>query len=501
MAVGSSTRLGLTLWPLGSDAFNRSQLQTSHQNLELLVVGHLQDTTRPTAGAAYKGFLFLDTNTSPGVLSYCDGSAWISLTEFGNAVTVAVGDAAANGAATTLSRSDHSHGLPAFGSAIALDGTTLANGSEVTFSRADHSHSIADDSITADMLAPGAVESAGLGDDAINTANVVDGAITNAKLSTDAVDSAKLADNAVNSEHYVNGSIDREHLAADVIDGTKIDNDAINSEHYVNGSIDNAHIADNAIGSEHYADGSILNAHIGDNQVNSEHYADSSIDTAHIGSKQVTAAKIADNTITQSQIAAGGVGTAELADEIYINAGNRYTDNIGDMNLPNAVISAAWLKSTSTAGVDAYCRTTDTGSVVSGYETFFNAKIENNATSGGAHRSYWRWAGPNSRFEIQDAYATLGSDRRLKNEITPANVDSIAEDVFDMELVSHGWKDGRNWNHCNVIAQDAPDWMSWLDPTDDRLEGGVHMIAPTDAILPAIAAIQNLNDRLKAAGI
>ena len=106
----------------------------------------------------------------------------------------------------------------------------------------------------------------------IDSAHYVDGSIDTAHIANDQITAALIADNAIDSDMYVDGSIDNAHIA----------DNAIDSEHYADGSIDNAHIADDAIDSEHYADGSIDNAHIADDAIDSEHYADGSIDNAHI---------------------------------------------------------------------------------------------------------------------------------------------------------------------------------------------------------------------------
>jgi hypothetical protein len=66
---------------------------------------------------------------------------------------------------------------------------------------------------------------------------VADGAITTAKLAADAVDSDKIAD----------GSIDTVHIADSQITNAKMADDAVDSAEIVDGAIDTVHIADDNI--------------------------------------------------------------------------------------------------------------------------------------------------------------------------------------------------------------------------------------------------------------
>lgn len=61
------------------------------------------------------GQLYYDTSTSPGVLYWYNGSAWVSASgvTFGNVTAqTSFGSASGNGTATTASHSDHVHGTP-----------------------------------------------------------------------------------------------------------------------------------------------------------------------------------------------------------------------------------------------------------------------------------------------------------------------------------------------------------------------------------------------------
>lgn len=55
--------------------------------------------------------------------------------------TQAIGDAAVQGAAIVVARSDHKHGMPAFGTPVAT-GSAINNGSSANIARADHVHTV-----------------------------------------------------------------------------------------------------------------------------------------------------------------------------------------------------------------------------------------------------------------------------------------------------------------------------------------------------------------------
>ena len=117
----------------------------------------------------------------------------------------------------------------------------------------------------------------------VNSLGIKDLEVKTADIAADAVTGAKIADDQIDSEHYVNASIDHAHLANDCVDGDNLADNACDSEHYTDGSIDHVHLAADAVDGDNIADDSI----------NSEHYVDGSIDTAHIADDQVTLAKMA----------------------------------------------------------------------------------------------------------------------------------------------------------------------------------------------------------------
>jgi len=61
----------------------------------------------------------------------------------------------------------------------------------------------------------------------VNSLGVKDAEIKTADLAADAVTGAKIADDAIDSEHYVDGSIDHAHLANDCVDGDNIADNSV----------------------------------------------------------------------------------------------------------------------------------------------------------------------------------------------------------------------------------------------------------------------------------
>ena len=183
MAVTQTNRLGVYRWSVGTDTFTRNQMDTSHQNIEMRAAGYEQGVSRPVASTDYQGFIYFDT--AADVLSYCDGTNWFNISEFGSVSGLSVGGSTSDGVATTVARSDHTHSLPGFGTPINLTGLSSSSaGTSGNFARADHEHGIDSGSIVALMIAAGAVEEAALDSDSVSTGKLQDGSVTDPKISS-----------------------------------------------------------------------------------------------------------------------------------------------------------------------------------------------------------------------------------------------------------------------------------------------------------------------------
>jgi hypothetical protein len=158
MTVSTSTRMGVTLWTIGSDPFTRSQMQASHAAIEAQTAGYLQGvSSRPAAALALKGFYYFEETGD--VLSYCDGADWFDLNAFGSVVSLTPDLEETSGAATTFARSDHAHDLPNWGSVTTLNGSS-SNGSAETFARSDHKHDFGTQSVPGAALVNASVTNA-----------------------------------------------------------------------------------------------------------------------------------------------------------------------------------------------------------------------------------------------------------------------------------------------------------------------------------------------------
>ena len=191
MAASQTDRLDIFTWSAGTDTFTRTQMNTSHTNLEARAAAFDQTAaTVPTAKTIdkYKGYFHYSTsNTDVGTLSYCNGAAWFEIGKYGTAV--------------------------------AIDGT-LANGSSTDVARADHKHSISSNTITTAMIQAEAVETAKIDDLAVTTAKIAATAVTNAKLGSD-IDASKITAGTLPIARIASGAVTNVKLGSD-IDAGKI---------------------------------------------------------------------------------------------------------------------------------------------------------------------------------------------------------------------------------------------------------------------------------------
>ena len=176
----------------------------------------------------------------------------------------------------------------------------------------------------------------------LSSEDITDGAVT----------TAKIADNALDSDHYKDGSIDLIHLSASSVNSSKIVDDSIvnadiNSSAAIahsklanvtsgqllvgNGSnvptavavsgdvtmsnagavtiasaaVEHSMLADDAVDGDILAADAVTGAHIADNAIDSEHYTDGSIDNAHLADDAVGADELAANAVVNASVASG----------------------------------------------------------------------------------------------------------------------------------------------------------------------------------------------------
>ena len=145
---------------------------------------------------------------------------------------------------------------------------------------------LSDGSVTAAMLADGAVTTPKLANGAVTSAKIADGAVTTPKLANGAVTSAKIADGAVGHAQIADGTITAGKIEAETITNEEIANKTI-------------------IANQKLENGSIEEAQYGTASVSTRALRVNSVNTPAIMNKAITLEKLADkisvllpNTVT-----------------------------------------------------------------------------------------------------------------------------------------------------------------------------------------------------------
>ena len=275
MAKTQTTRLNIFRWSSGADAFARTDMDTSHSELESRVAGFNQAGSRPTAAAAYEGFFHYDsTSGSVGQLSYCNGTAWFDISKPG--------------------------------SAVAIDGT-LANGSSTLVARADHKHSIANNTITNAMMADNAIDTDELADNAVTTAKITNAHVTNDKLAASGFDAGKFTTGTLPIARIGAGTVVNSKLGSD-IDAGKITDGTLPIAKIAAGTLTHEKIEDSAglsvIGRSANSSGVVADITAGnDNEVLLRN--GTSLEFATIGTDNITANAVSVDKM--EEVAAHGI--------------------------------------------------------------------------------------------------------------------------------------------------------------------------------------------------
>jgi hypothetical protein len=161
VAVGTTTRFGLTTWSSGDDPMGRAQFQNDNTAVENLAAVYRSGTTasRPAADAASAARSFYYSSTD-SVLYFTDGTNWKPLNSLGtsgDAYTVVAGTVSTpQGVSTALARADHKHAVST-AAASTISGSN-SEGSSAALARADHGHALATGVVTNTILAADSVD-------------------------------------------------------------------------------------------------------------------------------------------------------------------------------------------------------------------------------------------------------------------------------------------------------------------------------------------------------
>jgi len=134
MTVSTTTRFRIYRWSDDGDAFTRSQLDISHENIESRGAVFTSGTVLPSPSAEHERSFFLKTDTR--VLYYFQGNdisgSWIALGQFGSTgqmATLSYGQPNSSGTVDAVARIDHVHALPPVDTSnLVLRSTVAAKG-------------------------------------------------------------------------------------------------------------------------------------------------------------------------------------------------------------------------------------------------------------------------------------------------------------------------------------------------------------------------------------
>jgi microcystin-dependent protein len=193
MAAEQTGRFDLFTWESDSDEFSRSQMDTSHKNIETFGAVFRQDvdSQKGDANTWVRTFFYAEDTE---ILWFSDGNfpnaEWRKLTDFGSAgsmVAVSPTTPTANqGASDQAARIDHRHATPPWGTTTVAVGTSAVAGTLDQFARIDHVHVLGTNSVTAGTIASSAINNenaftAGV----VKTAAIGLNAVTKEKIATD----------------------------------------------------------------------------------------------------------------------------------------------------------------------------------------------------------------------------------------------------------------------------------------------------------------------------
>lgn len=167
---------------------------------------------------------------------------------------------------------------------------------------------LSNDSVTAAMLADGAVTTPKLANSAVTTAKIADGAVGYTQIGTEAIKNSNIQDGQITGDKMANKSIPGSKLVSKTITGMQIAGESITNEEILNytinasmkmvpSSVDESCIATAAVGSRQLQVASVTTPAIKDGSVTGDKLAEGAI----------SGIKIEDGSIPESKMTAPGV--------------------------------------------------------------------------------------------------------------------------------------------------------------------------------------------------
>lgn len=383
MTISTTARLGITRWTSGADAFTRSDMDDSHNELESRVAGFDNGGSQPTGGAAKSGFFhYTTTDSAVGQLSYCNGDTYFDIAAPG---TISSLDGAlSDGTATTVARSDHTHSLD-----DSIVTTAKINDSAVTTvkinANAVTNAKLAND-LDASKLTAGILPIARINDGDIVTGKLNDGAVTNAKLASTGLDATKLTTGTLDVARITDGAVTNAKLtdmgantvkirqsstgapqnveigtnqvlgrASGALISTQVQTDMIATSAVSYAKMQNISSGYSILGKTGTGSGNVAEITAGTDSVlrrdGSGNLGFGKIDGDHITSNSITATQINANAVGASELADNAVDTAAIANSAVTNAkiGNNAV-TLGTQSTGNYVATISGGTSISVSG-------------------------------------------------------------------------------------------------------------------------------------------------------
>ncbi len=165
----------------------------------------------------------------------------------------------------------------------------------------------------AESVAPGAVTSAALANNAVTGAAIAAGAVTGAKIAGNAVGAAQLADTTVTTAKLAAGAVGTAQLADGAVTGAKLAGASLDATKLAAGAITLAKVGAGAVTSAKIVDGSIGASDLAPGAVETAKLADGAVTAAKLAAAAVDGSKLADGAVTTAKLATGSVDAAKLA--------------------------------------------------------------------------------------------------------------------------------------------------------------------------------------------
>ena len=196
---------------------------------------------------------------------------------------------------------------------------------------------LSDGSVTADMLADGAVTTPKLANSAVTASKIADGAVGSLQIGVEAIKNGNIQDGQITGSKLADQSIPGSKLNNKTITGTQIADKAITAEKIADATITGTQIADKAITAEKIADATITGTQIAEGSITNEEILDytidasmkmvpSSVDESCIGTEAVGSRQLQVASVTTPAINNKAITLEKLEDKISVLLPNTVTN-------------------------------------------------------------------------------------------------------------------------------------------------------------------------------